>query len=851
MPSGEVAFEAGADFAASQPAHPGYPKGDALSAYAAFPWVYSCVDAISSDLAGLPLMAVRGTGADAERLDSHPVLDLLAQPSTRVSAQLFRKQLVTDYILTGDAYALIAGEREPVALLRMIPQRVTVKPWADGQPGQYLYDSSGKTREYTFEEVLHLRSPSWEDDPSNLYGTGAVRPLDHDLRTELASIKSAEQTAKTGRPSGIISPSEPDAVWGKEQISRIRKGYERQMSGQSGLLILGGPAKFDSLQMTPRDLEFSQQREMTRSATLAVFSVPPTRVGLPTANYATAREQAKVYWQTLQSRAAFIDVELTRLAQMFPGSESVRVVHDFSAVEALQESRSDRVLRVRQWYDMGLSLADAAAFEGFEELPEQEFADELDSMDGQPEPEADEAEAENLRSIMGIETKAVGDKDPTNFPEEGDDEEVSLSASQWGVFDPDYAEDLKLNHPNIWRAGGNIKGSEQFKKLYPIAKRGGDMSPEGVAEERAIRLRESWGARHLEDFKLAGVVAQIKWLVVGSRGQSYMKDLIEAEKKKGKPEERSAFRSFYDDDEDEDKRREYIIPQTREERVEVWKGYIERLHEPAERKINILMRGFFTKQSKRYASRLRRFYNQKGITKAPPTEQELTQILASEKEKAALRQLVLPIFSSLLEQSYQLAIRQMDAGDRVFDPIRLDGAIAAATGQMVTDVSETTERAIRKIIIEGLAEGQTTAQVQRRLMDSKAFDAARALMIARTEATRNTNAGALAAFASAADEGVPVQVMWITAGDSGVRDAHRELDGVFVPEGEAFSSSGGSPVGPGQFGSASEDINCRCNLIPFIDKEDAEALSSEREPFRLPEGDADRIDTFFPEDADG
>lgn len=732
LPSGEVAFEAGADFAASQPAHPGYPKGDALSAYAAFPWVYSCVDAISSDLAGLPLMAVRGTGAAAERLDSHPVLDLLAQPSTRVSAQLFRKQLVTDYILTGDAYALIAGEREPVALLRMIPQRVTVKPWADGQPGQYLYDSSGKTRDYTFEEIMHLRSPSWEDDPSNLYGTGAVRPLDHDLRTELASIKSAEQTAKTGRPSGIISPSEPDAVWGKEQIARIRKGYERQMNGQSGLLILGGPAKFDSLQMTPRDLEFSQQREMTRSATLAVFSVPPTRVGLPTANYATAREQAKVYWQTLQSRAAFIDVELTRLARMFPGSESVRVVHDFSAVEALQESRSDRVTRVRQWYDMGLSLADAAAFEGFEELPEQEFAEELDAASEVPEAdEADEAEAENLRGLFGT-----------------------------------------------------------VKKQAP---------------EPALQPEEA----------------------------------------------RSVFASWYDEDEDDEKRREYITPQTREERVEVWKGYIERLHDPAERKINILMRGFFAKQSKRYASRLRRFYNQKSITKAPPTEQELAQIIASEKEKAALRQLVLPIFSSLLEQSYKLAIRQMDAGDRVFDPLRLDGAIAAATGQMVTDVSETTERAIRKIIIEGLAEGQTTAQVQRRLMDSKAFNASRALMIARTEATRNTNAGALAAFASAADEGVPVQVMWITAGDSEVRDAHRELDGIHVPEGEAFSSSGGNPVGPGQFGSAGEDINCRCNLIPFIDKEDAEDFSSEREPFRLPEGDPGRIDTFYPEDADG
>ena len=214
LPSGEVAFEAGADFAAAQAASPGYPKGDALSAYAAFPWVYSCVDAISSDLAGLPLAVVKGEGADAEKIDSHPVLDLLAQPSTRVSSQLFRKQLITDYILTGDAYVLIAGEREPAALLRLIPQRVTVKPWADGQPGQYLYSSGGNQRAYAWEEVLHLRSPSWEDDGSSLFGTGAIRPLDHDLRTELAALKSAEETAKTGRPSGIISPSEDGDRWG-------------------------------------------------------------------------------------------------------------------------------------------------------------------------------------------------------------------------------------------------------------------------------------------------------------------------------------------------------------------------------------------------------------------------------------------------------------------------------------------------------------------------------------------------------------------------------------------------------------------------------------------------------------
>ena len=218
LPSGEVEFVAGADYAAAQPASPQYPKGDALSAYAAFPWVYACMDAISSDLAGLPLVVIRGRGENAERIDNHPVLELLQNPSTRVSANLFRKQLVTDYVLTGDAYAVIAGDSVPLALLRMVPQRVMVKPWADGQPSEYIYDSGTGERVYQWDEVLHIRSPSWEDDPSNLFGTGSIRPLDHDLRTELSALKSAEETAKTGRPSGIISPSEDGDRWSAEQV---------------------------------------------------------------------------------------------------------------------------------------------------------------------------------------------------------------------------------------------------------------------------------------------------------------------------------------------------------------------------------------------------------------------------------------------------------------------------------------------------------------------------------------------------------------------------------------------------------------------------------------------------------
>lgn len=127
------------------------------------------------------------------------------------------------------------------------------------------------------------------------------------------------------------------------------------------------------------------------------------------------------------------------------------------------------------------------------------------------------------------------DADVTDFPEEGDDKKVSLRNSQHGLFDVAFAKDLKENWPSIWRLGGNIKGAEQFRKLVPIAERGGNTTSE--MEENAVRLREAWGSRHLKDFQPAGVVAQIKWLVVGSRGEDHMKKVIAELKKKERAKE--------------------------------------------------------------------------------------------------------------------------------------------------------------------------------------------------------------------------------------------------------------------------------------------------------------------------
>lgn len=104
------------------------------------------------------------------------------------------------------------------------------------------------------------------------------------------------------------------------------------------------------------------------------------------------------------------------------------------------------------------------------------------------------------------------------------EDKISFRSSKWKRFDPEFAEMIRTEHPDIWRLGGNIKGNEQYRKLYPITQRNG--VPNSETEVNALKLREAWVARHYEDFRIAGVIAQIKWLAVGSRGEKYMKDLV-------------------------------------------------------------------------------------------------------------------------------------------------------------------------------------------------------------------------------------------------------------------------------------------------------------------------------------
>jgi len=385
----------------------------------------------------------------------------------------------------------------------------------------------------------------------------------------------------------------------------------------------------------------------------------------------------------------------------------------------------------------------------------------------------------------------------TNFPTRGDDRAVSLANSQYKVFDADYARDLKENWPSIWRKGGNIEGNNQYRRLAPIVNRQ-DKTPKTDTEEMAIRKREAWAARHLQDFRLAGTVAQIKWFVVGEKGQTYMKDLIEEEKRKIEGKKDRSMR---------------------------WRAWIQKTQKPAEKAIQRAMYSYLREARKRYMERAREYIQ----TQRGYTPQERKAVI----DWALLLGMVdeVRILQKRLGRQW-LSVWSLAGNDALLDVYESAGktlpldltfgsreAAVEASDFTAMNIAQTTANKMKDVIEKGLLEGDSIDEIASSISQHTAFGIKRSRTIARTEATKAVNLASEQAYNTAQADGIKIRKEWLSSRDDLVRETHQELDGQIVGVNEMFvvPSTGAQGSSPSNFGVASEDINCRCTILPIVE----------------------------------
>lgn len=776
----------GADWSRSQGAPNPYPAKLSMAAFASHGYVYAAVSRASQDLAALPIKLIRGKGQASEIVEEHPFLDLMDQPSTYKDGFSFREQLIVDLMLSGGCYVLLAGSTDvPTSLFRLHPEQTKIITDPVVGIKGFEFEDSGAVVEYGIDRVVYAQSASWAGGVNALYGVGGVQPLQREISADISAQKLASDSAKKGRPDILISPADEADIWDYEQRRAILDAY-RGMSSEGGAMVLSGQVKIDPLQVSPRDLEFKSVRDFTRQAISAVFGVPPSVLGDNSANFAVSRQQAQNYWEVQTKRGKRLSFLLTQIARRF--DKDLRVEIDYSGVEALQDIRNAQLDRITKHILNGMDAGEAYQYEGMEDAPivpqgERET----------PAEDVGDEEGQNVRAMEMILRAVHKNNDVTNFPAQGDDREVSLDNSQYRIFDPEYAQDLKDNWPQIWRMGGNIEGNNQYRRLEPIVSRQ-DKTPKTDTEEMAIRKREAWAARHLQDFRIAGTVAQIKWFVVGERGQTYMKELIEDEKRK---------------------------LEAKEVRGMVWRSWVEKAQKPAEKMIQRTVYDYLRGARKRYMVRADRYILVNGSQ--DPTPIDWGELLAVAEETRILQKALGRQWVAVWSLSGNDALNEVykSAGRTLPLDLTFGSREAAVEASNLTSmlISQTTGTTMKQVIEKGLLEGDSIEEIAQNISASKVFSIERSRAIARTESTKAINMASVQAYNTAMQDGINIRKEWLSARDDLVRETHQELDGQIVGVNEAFvvPSTGQQSTSPSMFGDPAEDVNCRCTVLPIVE----------------------------------
>lgn len=363
-----------------------------------------------------------------------------------------------------------------------------------------------------------------------------------------------------------------------------------------------------------------------------------------------------------------------------------------------------------------------------------------------------------------------------------------LANSQFELFPLAYAESLKRDYPDIWAKGGNIQGNDTYRVITRIREEGKSADELTPNDIEIIRMREAWSARHFRDYRLAGVIAQVKWHMIGSRGIDHMKSVIEEAKAKEKKAQNISV--------DEMKMEWKRIDAKREKLVKKTKNEIER---------------YFKEQQKKIMRRLKNANNLNA-------EQVANQVVdATSKD---LRNILIAMNRVAVDEFGTDTYNDLKR-EKAFEPYNdnLLYWITINVGNAVTYVDDTTKREIKDIIAESILNGwgigdeetpDTIAYAIGKLYLEQIIPN-RSETIARTEVMTAANKGSLE---GAQQSGANILKYWIPTPDTDTRDTHAEMKN-HEPIALDASFQVGDSVGdfPADAKlSAKERINCRCAI---------------------------------------
>lgn len=337
---------------------------DQMRVYRVSALVYRCAQLWAESILQAPVKILRmRDGKVIEEITSGPVINVLREINGHVSFAEWMYVNVLHLALTGNAYTWKVRNRAGriVELWPLRPDEIWIRydPFFD-PVGKLRYEwrpfsggIGGHGGMYTFKRhnLLHLRLPS---PVSQVFGTSPLRASADDVLADQQAKKSTLSWLENeGVPAGVL---QTDQVLTPDQAELIKTRWRDAHSGverKGKVAVLGAGTKFTPIAITPKDIEWLNQRKLSRAGILMSFGVPPIYAGMEGENFANRKEQRLLFWQdTIRPKLRLLEGQLTEFFLRDFGQDLVWRF-DETRIDAFIEAFAGRVVAATRAADPG------------------------------------------------------------------------------------------------------------------------------------------------------------------------------------------------------------------------------------------------------------------------------------------------------------------------------------------------------------------------------------------------------------------------------------------------------------------------------------------------------------------
>ena len=273
--------------------------------------VYACVSLISNTIASLPFRLYRET--DSGNILMPGLIDDIVrkQPNQYYNSYDFRKAMMTNLLLRGNAYVLPMRDGASLAGIELIDNdHVTI----DTTSGELIYQlrlNNGINMRLLPEQIIHLKL--WTIDGIN--GVSPIAYAKETIGTSLSATKHLGSFYGRGAtPKGILQIQ--GTIRDADRVRQIGEQFDQRYAGANagGTAILTEGAEYKPVALSNRESQFLETLRFGVEEICRLYSVPPHKIGhLEGAGYANSIEAQNAQFVTdcIRPIVEMIEMEFT------------------------------------------------------------------------------------------------------------------------------------------------------------------------------------------------------------------------------------------------------------------------------------------------------------------------------------------------------------------------------------------------------------------------------------------------------------------------------------------------------------------------------------------------------------